>query len=297
MDSEWVTNVAGRRFTPQEISLVREVIEECSGLSREELCATVCELLEWKRVAGKLKTRECRDFLELLEAEGHVKLPLKRHGRKRGSETSVPKSRSGDPGIPMVATLKEVEPISIVRVKERKGRSLFRELIGRHHYLGYRVPFGAQLRYLIWAHVPKPQVVGAMQFSSAAWRMKVRDQWIGWSDSIRERNLPSLVNQSRFLILPWFHIRNLASFALAQGLSALAKDWPETYGVHPLLVETLVDPRRYRGTCYRAAGWIELGRTTGRGRMDREHAHHGDAPKTLYVRPLAKEARQRLCVG
>jgi hypothetical protein len=196
-----------------------------------------------------------------------------------------------------VATLQEVGPVSVVRVQDSKDRAFFRELIGRHHYLGYRVPFGAQLRYLIWIHAPEPQVVGAMQFSSAAWRMKVRDQWIGWSDTVRQRNLSRVVNQSRFLILPWFHIRNLASFVLAQGLKALPKDWSRTYGVSPMLVETLVDPSRYHGTCYRAAGWIELGLTTGRGRMDRTHAHHGDAPKTLYVMPLSSEAKQKLCEG
>lgn len=275
--------------------MVNQVVDSCSGLSREELAATVCELLDWKRFRGQLKTRECRDLLEGLESEGHVKLPPKRQGRPKGSRTSVPKSQAGDPGPPIVATLQEVGSVYVERVEDQNKRALFRELIGRHHYLGYRVPFGAQLRYLIWVTAPELHVVGAMQFSSAAWKMANRDRWIGWNDAARGRNLSRVVHQSRFLILPWLRIKNLASAALARGLKALRDDWAKTYGVHPLLVETLVDQSRYHGTCYQAANWIELGSTTGRGRMDRTHARHGEAPKTLYVYPLSPAAKQKLC--
>jgi hypothetical protein len=125
--------------------------------------------------------------------------------------------------------------------------------------------------------------------------MANRDRWVGWNDAARKRNLTRVVNQSRFLILPWLQIKNLASASLARGLKALRDDWAKTYGIPPLLVETLVDPSHYSGTCYQAANWIELGSTTGRGRMDRTHAHHGEAPKTLYVYPLSQKAKQELC--
>jgi hypothetical protein len=125
--------------------------------------------------------------------------------------------------------------------------------------------------------------------------MAKRDQWVGWSDAVRQRNLPRVVNQSRFLILPWFHIPNLATAAIARGLKNLRSDWAEVYQVQPLLVETLVDQSRYRGTCYRAANWIELGVTSGRGRMDRGHERHGEAPKMLYVYALSSQAQRQLC--
>jgi hypothetical protein len=133
-----------------------------------------------------------------------------------------------------------------------------------------------------------------MQFSSPAWRMKARDQWIGWDDTTRSRNLQRVVTNSRFLILPWVHIQNLASTVLSLALRRLVIDWEQRYGVRPLLVETLVDPGRFTGGCYLAANWIALGGTAGRGRMDREHQRHGAAPKKLLVYPLHRDAARRL---
>jgi len=176
-------------------------------------------------------------------------------------------------------------------------RLLFRELVGRHHYLGHAVPFGAHLRYLVYASQPERTVVGCLQFSSPAWRMAVRDRWIGWDEGTRRRNLQRVVNNSRFLILPWVRVRNLASRVLSLATRRLEGDWAERYAVEPLLVETLVDPSRYTGHCYRAANWIEVGVTTGRGRMDRERLREGASPKLVFVYPLAREATRQLREG
>jgi hypothetical protein len=127
--------------------------------------------------------------------------------------------------------------------------------------------------------------------------MAARDGWIGWDDETRRRNLSRVVSNSRFLILPWVHVRNLASTVLSLASRALGPDWRELYGVEPLLVETLVDESRFRGTCYLAASWIELGSTSGRGRMDREHLREGASPKRLFVHPLRRDARRRLAAG
>jgi hypothetical protein len=186
-------------------------------------------------------------------------------------------------------------PIVLEPVLTREDRLLFRELVGRHHYLGHAVPFGAHLRYLVYASQPERAVVGCLQFSSPAWRMAARDRFVGWDDRTRRRNLQRVVNNSRFLILPWIQIKNLASTVLSSAVRRLSADWQERYGVEPLLVETLVDPARYRGHCYRAANWVELGATTGRGRMDREHLREGAAPKMLWVYPLKRNAVARLC--
>jgi hypothetical protein len=176
-------------------------------------------------------------------------------------------------------------------VQSPEQRLLFRELVGRHHYLGHAVPFGAHLRYLFYS---REQVLGAMQFSSPAWRMAVREGWIGWDEPARRANLQRVVNQSRFLIVPWVHIANLASVVLARALRRMRADWQARYGVEPLLVETLVDESRYSGHCYRAANWLRLGQTSGRGRMDRAHRREGASPKAVWVYALAADAAQRL---
>lgn len=277
--------------------MVQEVVESCRGLSRFELAQTVCELLDWRRQHGGLKARECRDLLEQLEREGRIALPDKRPGRPIGARTKVPLSEAGQPGSPVRGSVETLGPVMVELVKDERHRRLFRELVGRYHDLGYRTPFGAQMRYLVWEAAEQRRVLGAVQLSSPAWRLAVRDRWIGWSEQVRRRNLQRLVNNSRLLVLPWVQSSNLVSRVLSLLMRRLPEDWAARYGVEPLLVETLVDSSRYRGTCYRAANWIELGATTGRGRMDREHERHGLAPKTVLVYPLVRDARRRLREG
>ena len=154
------------------------------------------------------------------------------------------------------------------------------------------MPYGARLQYLCYVSRPEREVIGCMQFSSPAWRMKLRDQWIGWDDMTRGRRLQHVVNNSRFLVLA--KIRNLASTLLACALRRLRTDWQQRYGVDPWLVETLVDRERFHGGCYRAANFIVLGETSGRGRMDRTHQRHGQEVKTVLVYPLVKDAACRL---
>ena len=287
---------SGRAVGPDELALIREVVESCAGLSRMELAHTVCELLGWTRPRGALKGRECREFLERLDARGVLGLPAKRRGRPLGSRTQVPVTARGAPGGPLTGAVGDVGPIWLEEVRMTEQRLVFRELVGRYHYRGHAVPFGAHLRYLLWAARPARVVVGCLQFSSPAWRLAVRDRWIGWTEAARRRNLQRVVTNSRFLLLPWVRVRNLASTVLAQAVRRLGGDWPARYAVEPLLVETLVDPR-YPGTCYRAANWIPLGETAGRGRLDRAHRRHGAAPKTVLVYPLVRDAARRLREG
>jgi hypothetical protein len=285
---------SGRRFRPKELALIREVVESCTGLSRKELAQTICELLGWKRRSGRLKALECGEFLERLEAAGVLALPQRQQRRPVGSHTSVPVTARGDRGRDLVGEVGDFAPIEIEAVENLDQRLLFRELVGRHHYLGHKVPFGAHLRYLLYACRPERAVLGCIQFSSAAWRMAVRDAWIGWDDATRQRKLPQVVNNSRFLILPWVRVKNLASRVLSLAVRRMAADWPKRYGIEVLLVETLVDTSRFRGECYRAANWILLGQTTGRGRMDRDHLRHGASTKTVLVYPRVKDVARRL---
>jgi len=286
--------IHGRTFGPPEIALIRDIVATCAGVSRRELANTISELLAWTRPSGGLKEPECLALLARLEADGLLRLPTKHQTKPVGSGTSVPHTARGEPGTPLTGRVETFAPVHVDLVETDEARQLFRELIGRYHYIGHKVPFGAHRRYLVSITQPRPTVVGCLQFSSPAWRMHARDAWIGWNDSTRARHLSHVVTNSRFLLVPWVHIQNLASTTLSLALRRLPADWHAQYGVRPLLVETLVDPARYTGGCYRAANWVEVGETAGRGRDDRRHARHGAQPKRLFVYPLTRDAVRRL---
>ena len=285
---------SGRMFTASEIAVICEVAASCGGLSRKELANTIGELLDWRRANGSLKEPECLQLLERLEGQGVLALPAKRQTRPAGSGTSIPRTEAGEVGVTLSGPLETFAPVSVERVTSAEARQRFRELVDRHHPPGYKVPFGAHLEYLIWIQRPAPAVAGCLQFSSAAWRIQARDRWIGWDDTTRARRLQQVVNNSRFLLLPWVQIKNLASATLARAVRCLPAEWQAQYGVTPLLAETFVDAARYSGVCYRAANWVEIGQTSGRGRDDRRHRMHGAQPKRVLVYPLQRHARARL---
>lgn len=286
-----------RYFSADDVRLVQEVVASYPTLARCELAATVAEVLAWTRPSGGTKWREGLDLLDKLEADGVISAPARRTTKPRGTRTRVPVTAQGEVGAVLEGTVRDVAPVRLERVVRDAQRRLWRELVGRYHYLGHRVPFGAHLRYLVWASRPAEAVVGCVQLSSPGWRVAVRDRWIGWDDATRARHLQQVVNNSRFLILPWVQVKNLASHVLAQVATHIATDWEAAYGVRPVLLETFVDSRRFRGTCYRAANWVWLGVTAGRGRMDRTHARVGAEPKDVFVLPLVRQARRHLGGG
>jgi hypothetical protein len=285
----------GREFTAEDVSLIQEVVETCAGISRLELAHTVCELLEWKRPGGGLKARECRDLLEQLESQGVLTLPDKKSCGSSKPRKSIAPAEEGQVHSEFIGSVEEFAPLDVQLVESQQQRLLFRQLLSRYHYLGYAMPYGARLQYLAYVSRPRREVVGCVQFSSPAWRMKVRDQWIGWDDVTRKLRLQHIVNNSRLLVVA--RIRNLASMMLSCALKRLRADWRRQYGVDPWLVETLVDRQRFYGGCYRAANWTVLGETSGRGRMDRTHQRHGAQVKTVLVYPLVKNTRRRLTNG
>ena len=187
----------GQPVSASQLELIGELAARYHRLSRQELTNTVCELLNWRRPNGQLKTRECRALLECLDEREAIGLPALRAGRPRGSPSAVPRTTQGEPGKPVHRPLGDVQPIRIERVDTSTEHRLWRELVGRYHYLGHRVAFGASLRYLITATLDRPTVLGCLQFSSPAWRMKARDTWIGWDKANRERHLQRIINNSR----------------------------------------------------------------------------------------------------
>jgi hypothetical protein len=199
-----------------------------------------------------------------------------------------------DPHPELRGTAGEYEPLRLKVVEPGPESAWWCELIERYHYLGYRVPVGAQLHYLVGSERSGDAVLACLGWTSAAWKMAARDRWIGWSAAERARNLSFVVNNSRFLILLWVWVRGLASKILARCAHQLPDDWQRRCGYRPLLLETLVDGQRFAGTCYRAANWIPLGQTQGRGRMDRYHQTDGSARKLVFIYPLCRTVQQQL---
>lgn len=290
-----VPTFCGTAVSPEEWAILQEIVETC-GVSRSELASTICEALGWVRSNGRLKTRECYEYLGVLEEKGLLQgLPAKREQRPRGA-TSIRYTVSSEPRPERVGELAQVQPVTLELVSNGEERALWRELVERYHYLGHKVAYGAHLRYLVWMSTPERELCGCLQFSSAARRLAARDRWIGWDDATRQRHLTQVVCNSRFLILPWLHVSDLASHVLSLGARVLVEDWQEAYGVRPVLLETFVARERYDGTCYRAANWTCVGTTAGRGRMDRENKA-GEPVKTCLVYPLVGDFRRRLGVS
>jgi hypothetical protein len=293
MESVCFEKFCGQIVKKQQVDEIIEIIETFPKLSRTELANTVCELFSWKRPTGKLKSVECRQFLERLDEKGTIKLPACRKQHANRAAAKVRRTEKANIQPTIFAKLKDLSPILLIRVETQEQRQLWYEYVDRYHYLGYQLPFGAQLRYFIKTGATD-DVLGCFQFSSPAWKMAPRDRWIGWTDEQRKVNLQKIINNSRFLIFPWVEVKNLASSALALAVKTVPDDWQRCYGYRPVLMETLVYRKRFKGTCYKAANWIHMGKTTGRGRMDRDNKQQGAAVKDIFVYPLTSRFRQEL---
>jgi len=283
----------GRRVRWGDLELVREVVSSC-GFSRHELANTVCELLGWKRANRKLKAIECVGWLEELDRLGWIQLPVAKQAGSHAPRSRVELTVQSQSQSLIQGSVQDVVPVTLKRVESAPELACWKELIARHHYLGFKVPYGASLRYLIQIRTGEgPAMAGGLQFSSPAWRLGARDRWIGWTEAARQQRLQRIVSNSRFLILPSVQVKGLASHVLSLASRHLREDWYRSYRVRPVLLETFVEQERYRGTCYRAANWICLGQTRGRGRMDRDHQNR-EPVKTIWVYPLDKRFRQIL---
>lgn len=231
--------------------------------------------------------------LQALEQRGWLPgLPAPRRYTRHPHQTKL--GEQSEPQAACTGALAGWLPLQIELIETPAERKLFEQYIHRYHYLGYRVPYGAQLRYFIDSRQPPYPRLACLLFTSAAWKMAPRDHYIGWSEAARRRNLVRVVNNSRFLILPWVHIENLASHILSLAARRLRRDWADRYGAEAVLLETLVDRSRYLGTCYRAANWTSVGFTQGRGRMDRWGTGQGER-KEILLYPLERDWRRQLC--
>jgi IS4 transposase len=294
IDSLPKTTFSGRRFTRKQLARVQDTVKTFRSLSRNELALTVCEHLDWKNPSGSLKVQSCLSLLDALEDHGVITLPPKRVTKKPVRRIPTFDEHPASP--PVEGPLGSVTPISLRVVTTPEERERWKAYLQTYHYLGYKHPFGAHLGYLIVSE-PRQQELGCFVFAaSAAWALAPRDQWIGWEKKHREKLLPLVLSNDRFLIFPWVEVPNLASHALSLAANQISDDWVCLHGYRPVLMETFVDPTRYSGTCYQAANWEYLGQTQGRGRDDPRHEYL-ETKKDIYAYPLRSDWRQCLTQG
>ncbi len=283
---------SGRSFQPEELDQICQTVESFPGLTRTELARTLCEHLDWRTATGRAKLDACHKLLEKLEKQGRVQLPAKRvyQTSPRGP---VRRTYSGatQPGPALECRLGELGEVGLEVVHSRVRTRLWNEYVDRYHYLGFRRPFGCTVRYFVGCD---QGLLGCVLLAGAAHSVACRDRWVGWSEGQRLRQLPYVVNNTRFLIFPWVRVEHLASHVLGQLARRVRRDWEHLWGYAPVLLETFVDPARFRGTCYRAAGWIELGLSSGEGRR-RPGRRYTSTPKRVLVRPLVRDFRAQLC--
>jgi hypothetical protein len=279
-----------RDFTPEELKIIHRLIAEDHHRSRAHISRLVCKALGWYKPDGGLKDMSCRVALLRMQQDGLLTLPPPRHAQKK-CHPRIQITPATDPKPPVNTSVHSLPDLHLQVVTTRKQSALWREYIHRYHYLGYKPLPGAQLRYLA---VSNGQTLALLGFGAAAWKTSPRDNFIGWNHDERQKRLQLVVNNARFLILPWVKSRNLASKLLAMVAKRLPGDWNKRYGYRPVLLETFVESHRFRGTAYKAANWICVGQTKGRGKLDVHNA--ASLPKKdIWLYPLTPTFRQVLC--
>src|SRR6516162_237596 len=253
----------GRKISAEEIVFIRRLIAAHPGASRRALSTKLCEAWQWKQANGAPRDMVCRGLLLMLHRAGEIELPCVRFTPPN------PLVRRPRPApvlmdtTPLQGPLSQLGPLRFQQVRRTGDEPVFNSLIEHHHYLGYEQPVGEHLKYLVWV---QGRPVACLAWSSAPRHLGSRDRFIGWSAEARRRNIHFLAYNTRYLILPWVQVEHLASHILGRMAKRLPEDWERIYG-HPIyFLETFIDPERFRGTCYRAANWVVLGRTTGRGK-------------------------------
>jgi hypothetical protein len=285
---EW--RYRGRTVTAEDIGFIRDLLAEHPNASRRALSAKLCEAWQWKQANGALRDMVCRGLLLMLHRAGQIELPPVRY---QPPNPLVQRERPQPVLIdltPLTGALSDICPVLMQQVRKTADEPLFNSLMEQHHYLGYEQPVGEHLKYLVWA---QDRPIACLAWSSAPRHLGSRDRYIGWSADARRRNIRFIAYNTRFLILPWVRIPHLASHILGRMTNILSDDWLRLYG-HPLyFAETFIDPGRFKGTCYRAANWVLMGRTTGRGKASNSYTPNRSIKEVLGL-PLTRRFREFL---
>jgi Domain of unknown function (DUF4338) len=280
----------GRVITSEDILFIEQLIAAHPRASRRRLSQKLCEAWQWKQANGALRDMVCRGLLLMLDRAGHIELPAV----KFVPHNPLVRRERPEPVLiditSIQAALQELRPVEIEQVRRTEREPLFNSLMEQYHYLAYEQPVGEHLKYLTWAH---GRPIACVAWSSAPRHLASRDRYIGWSAEARRRNIRFLAYNTRYLILPWVRVPHLASHILGKMTSQLSQDWERMYG-HPVyFAETFIDPGRFRGTCYRAANWKLLGRTTGRGKASNSYKPNRPIKEVLGF-PLTPRFRELL---
>jgi hypothetical protein len=281
----------GRTIKQEDIESIRGLIAEHPEASRRRLSEELCRAWNWRQPNGELRAMVARGLMLVLHRAGHIELPA-----QRSCPANPFVERRKPAPLPLLnwalleATVAEIRPLEIRQVRRTGEEGLFNSFLEAYHYLGYTQPVGEHLKYVIYA---RGTPVACMACSSAPRHIGCRDRYIGWSQEVRRRNVHLLAYNTRYLILPWVKVSCLASHILSEVARRISRDWEGLYR-HPVyFLETFVDPERFRGTCYRAANWIRLGVTTGRGKDDQTHKPNRTL-KEVWGYPLSRDFRAKL---
>jgi hypothetical protein len=284
--------IQGRVVTPEILDEVRALIIGQPDWSRRRLALELCRQWQWHNAAGQIKDMAARSFLDKLEARGWIQLPPRQRRRGPGFAprlAALPSSPSAE----VKESLAQLRPLQWQVFNARQPQAArFNAYLARYHYLPYRSTVGENLAYLVQDHQGRD--LACVLFGAAAWKTQPRDAFIGWTASERQAHLGQIVNNSRFLILPWVRVRELASHILGRVARRVAGDWQAHYGHPVVLLETFVERDRFRGSCYRAANWRYVGQSQGRTRQDCQHQLQAPV-KDIWVYPLQANFRKQLC--
>jgi hypothetical protein len=280
----------GREISAADILYIRRWIAAHPGASRRTLSKQLCESWGWRQANGILRDMVCRGMLLMLERAGQIALPPVSYVRHNPLARRARPAPAEVDTTPLVDRLSNLQPLEFQAVRRTPQEGLFNSLVEEHHYLGYEQPVGENLKFVVYA---QQRPVACLAWSSAPRHLGSRDRYIGWSGEARRRNIRFLAYNTRFLILPWVRVEGLASHILGRMAARISADWEQRYG-HPIyFLETFVDPERFRGTCYRAANWVLLGQTTGRGKDD-QTGRPNRSIKQILGYPLHRRFRQLL---
>ena len=282
--------IQGRTVSVEDIEAIRALIATHPTWHRTRLSQELCRRWGWVAANGQCKDMAARSLLRKLDAEGLISLPAPVCSANNAFRHRAEVALSIDTS-PLEGTLASLSPLQISPVHGASHQPLFRALLQRYHYLGYRGPVGENLKYLIYDR--QGRVLSCVLFGAAAWTMACRDRFIGWERAERERHLVLLANNMRFLIMPWVRVSHLASHVLGRIARRISADWQAKYGHRVVLLETYVEQRRFNGTCYRAANWQYIGQTRGRSRNDRRKRLQVPV-KSVWLYPLTAQFRSRL---
>jgi len=287
---DMVLKYRGREVSESDIELLRALIRQHPAVSRRELSRKLCHAWNWVQANGAPCDMLCRGLMLALERSGQVRLPRAKGIHANPLAVRAKARRPEVDASPVSGSLKDLGPLEYRLVRRTREEPIFNGLIEHHHYLGYTQPVGEHLKYMVYG-LGRP--IACLAWSSAARHLGPRDRFIGWGPEARRRNIRFIAYNTRFLVLPWVRVSHLASHILGRMARRLSADWQRMYG-HPIyFIETFIDPQRFRGTCYRAANWIALGLTTGRGKDSNSHRPNRSLKQVLGY-PLDKQFRRLL---